>query len=448
MSATPTQMQIMPPHEVLPASYPSPNLAICFLIPPLMAFFPRTFGRRIVGVPIWKAAVVGLFYFLLTIPYLKIVAADEVIRNIFLGLPMMVFINSLILIVIMQWLAMLPFAARPGSVRAALIHNTRNVLFMLVWLPMIAVILNEYGQHAMAHFRSSYIFDIIATGTSLALSLVALWTISLARSLGVEYRTPADRSKPHDPTCDECGYNLTMSPTDGCCPECGKPVADSLSAATRRPSAWEQNPSLINPLRVMRQLFVVALSPFRYFSSIPLTTDHRAARRWLIFSLVLIGLCAAMLGPVLSYLPPLLLPLLHTQNQLAWPPELTFANRQLYLVSFAIGMTWALLALMMVGIETGGMAIVSHVRQTPVDLAAAAKVTCYASTFMLPWVFIGSIQILGTYLWTFDKTYLVATERVKEVVAFGSGAVFHIAGLVIFEFIVYRGLRRIQYANK
>ena len=42
------------------------------------------------------------------------------------------------------------------------------------------------------------------------------------------------------PTCEFCGYNLTMAEPDGRCPECGKPVADSLGDHCRPGVLWER----------------------------------------------------------------------------------------------------------------------------------------------------------------------------------------------------------------
>ena len=41
-----------------------------------------------------------------------------------------------------------------------------------------------------------------------------------------------------DILCEGCGYTLNGLPEDGRCPECGKPVAESIDAARTAP-AWE-----------------------------------------------------------------------------------------------------------------------------------------------------------------------------------------------------------------
>ena len=72
--------------------------------------------------------------------------------------------------------------------------------------------------------------------------------------------------------------------------------------------------------------------------------------------------------------------------------------------SLAMAFIWALLATMMVGIETAGVATVSRLRANRdgsagngsrgVYLATAAKVTCYSSILMVVWVLLGGTQLV------------------------------------------------------
>jgi len=45
---------------------------------------------------------------------------------------------------------------------------------------------------------------------------------------------------PNDLLCEGCGYTLNGLPTDSRCPECGKPIAESIGAH-RHGSSWEQS---------------------------------------------------------------------------------------------------------------------------------------------------------------------------------------------------------------
>ena len=118
------------------------------------------------------------------------------------------------------------------------------------------------------------------------------------------------------------------------------------------------------------------------------------------------------------------------------------------------GWCGALLGLMMVGIETSGIATFSRLKNHPgggVPLATAAKVTAYSSTLMLPWVFLGFAQIVASLYW-FDADYGPHRHSVRSdqvfIVRCQRAAHAHIGGLLWYEFTVYRGIKAIQYANK
>lgn len=72
-----------------------------------------------------------------------------------------------------------------------------------------------------------------------ALFLVWLtWLGSVALRLGGCYGGPAigPRWQPRTLRCERCGYQLSNLPVVGRCPECGKPIAESLPVHRRRPS--------------------------------------------------------------------------------------------------------------------------------------------------------------------------------------------------------------------
>lgn len=44
--------------------------------------------------------------------------------------------------------------------------------------------------------------------------------------------------------CEHCGYNLTGLALEGRCPECGHGIPESVCPQSRRPTPWEEHPSL------------------------------------------------------------------------------------------------------------------------------------------------------------------------------------------------------------
>jgi hypothetical protein len=95
---------------------------------------------------------------------------------------------------------------------------------------------------------------------------------------------PAD----NDILCEYCGYVLNGLPEDGRCPECGNPIADS-SATLRKPSAWEERPSLGSFLLTSAQ---VIFRPTEFFRSLRVRGELRRARifgwvHWIVTSILL-----------------------------------------------------------------------------------------------------------------------------------------------------------------
>jgi len=167
----------------------------------------------------------------------------------------------------------------------------------------------------------------------------------------------------------------------------------------------------------------------------PTLSGQAAAHRWLLGALVLIVAEAFCIVPAFYHS--------------GLYPEITLPNR--LAGGLAVGIVWGILALMMVGIETAGIATFSRLKGTPVTLATAAKVTAYAAPLMLPWVILGGAQILAFSWWwdpSFRTPHFGLTLRTQQVLTVIAMAVAHIGGLLWFELTVYSGIRSIQWANK
>ncbi|TWT43662.1 hypothetical protein RAS1_00610 [Phycisphaerae bacterium RAS1] len=93
------------------------------------------------------------------------------------------------------------------------------------------------------------------------------------------------------PMCEACGYRLTMQPVRGACPECNRPVADSLperrSAAPIAAVRWFVVPAFLWTTRA-------SLAARRFARSYRLLDGQRAARAFAAAHCVLLGCFTAV----------------------------------------------------------------------------------------------------------------------------------------------------------
>jgi hypothetical protein len=334
---------------------------------------------------------------------------------------------------------LLPFAARPGNNRACMRHVLRIILqgsgLVHWWGAAFFGVLTVCAAIRMPTIFEDYGKAI--TPLLFTFAGVTVWHMGvLIYAARREYRTSADMPKEHDPWCDVCGYILTGIEPTGRCPECGKPIQESLGELIRPPTAWEQRPSILNLRVIARQLGALVRHPRRLFYSMPTLSGQAAAQRWLSYSLALIFVAAIPIVPAIY---------------LALDADWNFA---MVPSTLAMCLVWTGFALMMVGIETGGIATFSRLRGHPgggVYLAAAAKVTSYTAILMIPWVILGGAQLVAyTYFSTVHDVFRIhnVSYRWQQIILGGSLAISHIGGLLWYELTVYRGIRGIQYASK
>jgi hypothetical protein len=349
--------------------------------------------------------------------------------------------NALILFCLMATLTalaicffcLLPFAARPSRNKSCVQHVIRAVLlgtgFVHVGGPVITALFILLITYRYAPDLAFILGPLLVT-----LSVLILWAFAaLIIAVRRDYRTQADLPQPHDPTCDDCGYNLVAADLHGRCPECGKPVIESIGPDIRPVTAWERNPSLLNFQTIRHQLARLIREPRKLFLDMPTLTGQPAAHRWLLYSLLLILMQAFLIVPALWFFE--------------FRGDSPFTLDYIW-GGLIVGIMWAIFALMMVGIETAGIAGFSKMKGHPVYLAAAAKVTAYSSPLMLLWVLLGAAQlILTVYLFdhNFFRHYSIRVEQVYLAISL---SIAHIGGLLWYELTVYRGVRSIQYANK
>src|SRR5436309_6100011 len=89
----------------------------------------------------------------------------------------------------------------------------------------------------------------------------------------------------HDILCEGCGYTLNGLPEGGRCPECGKPIAESVGHP-RVPPAWERRAdgSIASIVAAFARTSAEALlHPTRFYQTLATRRDDRAAHRFAQF---------------------------------------------------------------------------------------------------------------------------------------------------------------------
>lgn len=447
------------------------NIISAWLASIAVYFSPRRYGERWLGISVGKAAVVAVVNLLLAVPWFVLAAitwsswnyallrrantfewypdawarfkaqfsavpseiygmlgqvSDPMAR---LGIIVGVVVTVAIALAV-TFFVLLPFAARPGSNDACFKHTARAALLATgvvhIALPAFAVVFL-----ALPFFRFAGGFENALTPIMGAFGVVSLWALAaLIVAVRADYRRPKDMPGERDPLCEECGYDLRMAEKDGRCPECGKLVAESLSDDSRQRLSWEAQPSLLNVSGAMTILRHILLSPRAMFFGM-LTRAHQAqAQRWLLLWVAVVGMIAYWSSPA---------------TVLTGAIELTY---RVFVGGIALAVVWAVLALMMVGIETAGITAFARWRGHKIEVASAAKVTAYTSPLLVVWVILGSVQILGMLYWYSQNYSRVYGIRMEQVVFTLSTAIAHIGGLLWFELVVYRGVRAIQFARR
>jgi hypothetical protein len=454
--------------------FPRPNFVAAWSSSFLIYFYPGKMARLLTRISLARAGAIAIINCVLALPWVMLVAASAyawsqgVLRSPgyrgtvpYVHHPLRRFLSVFgtiwvgfsdiwtsldftektaaaagliamaITIVAIAFFILLPFAARPGSGKACFRHVVRTLLLATGAIHIAAPILSSAFILFIAYRFGQSFFDIVSSLMLLLFGL-GLWGFAaLVKAAGADYRGPGEYPRPGDPTCEYCGYDLVAADPAGRCPECGHAVAESLGGGVRLTTPWEAHPSVFHFAGIARQLWLIVRRPRKLFQSMPTRDGQLAARRWLMMSFAMLATAGFFIVPTLY--PCNIIP--------TWTPAIISGG-------LMMGLVWGLLGLMMVGIETGGVAMVSRMKGHPVPLAAAAKVTAYSAPLLLVWILLGGVQLVA-FLYAWDHNYFrTYSIRTQQLIVAVSLAVAQIGGILWFEITVYRGIWAVRFANK
>jgi hypothetical protein len=180
-------------------------------------------------------------------------------------------------------LILLPWAAHDEPLKQTWRHAQR-VAWLVTGCAVPATCLIEFVQLAETYPRLRELLYV------LCMEGLAVWVLFVAFRAAAIPRPGPPVERP--PVCEECGYNLSYTPTDSRCPECGTPVCESFSPGRRTPTPWEAQESSRTTAAFISCSFEAILRPRRFFRVMEARRGLPQAREFLLVQTVLTGLVA------------------------------------------------------------------------------------------------------------------------------------------------------------
>ena len=127
------------------------------------------------------------------------------------------------------------------------------------------------------------------------LALFALWWLFVLLRSGYRYAGPAAGPawSPHQPRCEACGYAIAQLPHSTNCPECGRPVVDSLPES-RRPTAFAAADSRRQRVRAFAATLRKLVFEKTFFDRLAVHQGHPRARTFFT--------CVCLMNAILVFL--------------------------------------------------------------------------------------------------------------------------------------------------
>ncbi|MCP4249704.1 MAG: hypothetical protein GY778_21900, partial [bacterium] len=115
---------------------------------------------------------------------------------------------------------------------------------------------------------------------------VAVWYLSgLLRAMTIAL--PA-ADVPRPPLCEVCGYDLSYHDLSARCPECGRPVVESLGDDVRDHMPWSFRGSRTDTVGFWNASFIAWLKPVCFLTRVPVHDSSRSVGIFLLLHLLLV----------------------------------------------------------------------------------------------------------------------------------------------------------------
>lgn len=229
--------------------------------------------------------------------------------------------------------------------------------------------------------------------------------------------------------CETCGYPVEGLPPEGNCPECGRAIRSSLPEA-RKGTPWDRGPSLRSWLVTG---WMVVRRPRQTFEKVRIVGGPLGS---LFFCNAAVGALLAV-GPLLLFIRTIG----HVQ------PELGITDLSLAVLG---PVSWAALTglvVLLTSIERMGLRVIGRAHGWRITPAHTASVCTYASYgWAIAGAFLGAVSLTPLSVEARTLSNLLGTGW--QLWSLSLYPVAALAGLLIFETLVYIGVRRCKFANR
>jgi predicted RNA-binding Zn-ribbon protein involved in translation (DUF1610 family) len=253
----------------------------------------------------------------------------------------------------------------------------------------------------------------------------------------------------HTLLCENCGYVIEGLDTNGNCPECGKPIQESLPER-RQGTPWQQNPSIGS---LVRTWWMTLRHPLRTLDVMKVggRRNRYALQIVTIFAASLIAACGFVALPVYETIRS----------------ESTLSELQLVLTIFIFALIPPFPLLVLTWIESRGLTIISRTRGFRVDTPLSSSITSHGGVGWLLAAVLFSIlypsggvlieSVRPSFVEYYERRVLTGIGNEFPVppapdwvywvdrALWGTGLLL---GFCFFEIFAYLGLRRCKFANR
>lgn len=225
--------------------------------------------------------------------------------------------------------------------------------------------------------------------------------------------------------CEKCGYVIEGLDQSGNCPECGKPIAESLPER-RVGTPWQQSPGVGS---LVRTWWMTLRHPLRTLDVMRVDGLKATSLRWTTI------LIAACIPAPLSFTV-----WIESGGNVLW-----FTG---FFVLTPLLLTMGLILL--TRLEAEGLCFFSKRRHGRLDRRASLTVVSHGC---VGWLIVSTGVLLGTVLLWLTATSALRDRPTGVTNFFGLGALTFLSltpllGFLFFETFAYLGLRRCKYANR